>query len=695
MKDANRSGVQRFRLLPGEETDQGNNVKLRIIAASVFGVSLSFAGVSCANGPQAGQRAEAPARADNFRLVDNTGIAQDLLRLVDVKAIVVMAQLNADSTSRAAAQSLEELKTQNPDVAFLMINSSLVDTRESIAAEARAQGYTIPILDDDLQFAGEQLGFNTAGEARLIEPRTLRILYAGPVAAAGARLPAEGYLAEALAAVKAGSLPSSKTVDTKGSLIDFPERARGNEHLAISYATDIAPILERKCVTCHQVGGIGPFAMDSYEALRGFAPMIREAIRTDTMPPWHPDPKVGAFHANPDLTSHEARTLVHWVEAGAQRGSGDDPLVKAAHIAADWPLGRPDLIIDIPEFKLPASGAVDYQYPIVVNPLSERRWVRAASYLPGERRGVHHILGGYLSVPKGGGQEAMQRWEASYGDFAVGGDAFVLPPDIGIELPPGGGLNFQMHYTPFGKEATDRSRLGLYFYPEKEKPKFAMRHGRIIDAFIEIPPGEELHGETAYTKFDKDALLYAFFLHTHYRGRAARVELVTKSGARTTLINLPRYDFNWQRTYTFAEPVVAPAGSKVIVTYWYDNSVRNLANPDPRATVRNGEQSWEEMHYASFYYRWTGETTDKPFPQSPLQPAASLIAMLDGNLNETVEKGELGGMLEPVLGPRFAEFDKDGSNGLDEREIFAAAPLLMGVMRQLVQRSPTVPQTRQ
>ena len=670
-------------------------MRTQIFAASAFAILLSVAGVSCANRPEVSQRVEAPARADNFRLVDNTGIAQDLLRLVDVKAIVVMAQLNADSTSQAAAKSLEALKTQNPDVAFLMINSSLADTREQIAAEARAQGYTIPVLDDDLQFAGVQLGFKVAGEARLIEPKTLRILYAGPVTAAGARQPAQGYLAEALAAVKAGSLPVDATVEARGAVIDFPERAKGKEHLAISYATDVAPILEAKCVTCHQVGAIGPFAMDSYETVHGFAPMIREAIRTDTMPPWHPDPKVGAFHANPDLTSDEARTLVHWVEAGAKRGWGDDPLAKAAHVAPDWPLGRPDLVIDLPEFKLPASGAVNYQYPIVANPLSERRWVRASSYLPGERRGVHHILGGYVSVPKGGGQEAMQRWEASYGDFAVGGDAFVLPTDIGIELPPGGGLNFQIHYTPFGKEATDRSRLGLYFYPENQKPKFAMRHGRIIDAFIEIPPGEELHAETAYTKFDKDALLYAFFLHTHYRGRAARVELVMPDGEHEMLISLPRYDFNWQRTYTFAEPVVAPAGSKVVVTYWYDNSARNLANPDPKTTVRNGEQSWEEMHYTSFYYRWSGETTEKPFPQTPLQPAASLIAMLDSNLNDSVEKGELGGMLGPVLGPRFTEFDKDGSYGLDEREILAAAPLLMGVMRQLVQRSPPAPPTLQ
>ena len=668
---------------------QGNNVKFRIIGASVFGASLLVAGVALARN-ETPATAAAPRQVDNFRLTDNNGFAHDLRWLVDVKAIVIVSQLNGDPGSRKAGRELEVLKKAHPDMAFFMVNSAAADGRDAIAAEAKTQGYTFPVLRDDLQLVGEQLGISYAGEAYVVEPKTLKVLYHGPVAGAAKA----GSLAAALTDVSVGRTIAAADVAGKGTRIAFPERSRHAQHQAISYTKDIAPILEAKCVTCHQTGGIGPFAMTNYQTVKGYAPMIRETIRTRTMPPWHPDPAFGKFEHDEGLSPAQVTTLVHWVEAGAPRGEGDDPLAAQTRTAPQWPLGRPDLIIDIPEFKLPASGAVDYQYPIVVNPLSERRWVRAARYLPGERRGVHHILGGYLSVPKGGGQEAMQRWEASYGDFAVGGDAFTLPPDIGIELPPGGGLNFQMHYTPFGKEATDRSRLGLYFYPEKEKPKFAMRHGRIIDAFIEIPPGEELHAETAYTKFDKEALLYAFFLHTHYRGRAARVELVTKNGARTTLINLPRYDFNWQRTYTFAEPVVAPAGSKIVVTYWYDNSVRNLANPDPKVTVRNGEQSWEEMHYTSFYYRWTGETTDKPFPLTPLQPAASLIAMLDGNLNDTVEKDELGGMLGPVLGPRFAEFDKDGSGGLDEREILAAAPLLMGVMRQLVQRSPTALQTR-
>jgi mono/diheme cytochrome c family protein len=660
-------------------------MKFRIALVSVAAMAAAIgAGVSFADRADLPATISAPAKADNFRLVDNTGLAQDLRRLVDVKAIVVMAQVNGDKGSRKAAKSLEALKAKNPDVAFLMVNSSLADTREQIAAEAASQGYTIPVLDDDLQFAGEQLGFQVAGEVRMLEPKTLRVLYAGPVDKSGARKRAKGYLAEALAAVEANKAPMVASVSAKGAVIAFPERARRDQHAALSYARDIAPILEARCVVCHQDGGIGPFAMTNYDVVRGFAPMIREAVRTDTMPPWHPDSAVGAFHNNPDLTKDEARKLVHWIEAGALRGDGEDPLAKVAHVAPDWPLGKPDLVLDIPEFKLPASGAVDYQYPISLNPLKESRWVRASAYLPGERRGVHHILGGYLSNPAGSGQEAMGRWEASYGDFAVGGDAFILPPDIGIELPAGGGVNYQMHYTPFGKEATDRSRLGLYFYPEGQTPKYAMRHGRIIDAFIEIPPGEELHPEIAYTSFDKDALLYAFFLHTHYRGRAAKVELITPDGARKTLINLPRYDFNWQRTYSFAEPVLAPAGSRVAVTYWYDNSVRNPVNPDPTVKVRNGEQSWQEMHYTSFYYRWKDETTDKPFPRSAPNPAVMLMGQLDSNLNGGVERSELGGLLEPVLGPRFSDLDRNASGNLDGREIMSAAPLIMGVIRSLV-----------
>jgi mono/diheme cytochrome c family protein len=614
----------------------------------------------------------APAAVDNFRLVDHTGFAQELRRLVDVKAIVLVSQVNADKGSRRAAAQLEALKAAHPDVEFLMINSTPGATRAQIAVEAIAQGYTIPIMHDEVQLVGEQLGVTYAGETFLIQPKTLKVLYHGPVDAKGARKKAKGYLAEALADVTAGRPVAAASVAGKGAAIAFPERARRPQHAAISYASDVAPILEAKCVTCHQEGGIGPFAMSGYAVVKGFAPMIREAIRTDTMPPWHPDPLVGEFKHDQSLTHDEIRTIVHWVEAGAARGEGPDPLASVKRVAPEWPLGEPDLVIDVPAYTIPASGVVEYQYPTAPNPLTEGRWVKAATLMPGDRRGVHHILAGYISGEPKAGPASAGQWEANYGEYAVGGESFQVPDKLGIYLPPGGHMGFQLHYTPYGKEGVDRSKIGFYFYPEGETPERIMRHAVIADNLIELPPNTDRHTETAYLKFPKDALLYSVFLHTHYRGQAGKVELILPDGQRKPVVNLPRYDFNWQRTYDLVEPLLIPAGAKLLATYQYDNSVRNPANPDPNETVIWGDQSWEEMHYTSIYYQWTDETVEKEADATSQMRGSRLLGMMDDDLDEIVRPEEMKGRMGGMLKARFAELDVDKSGGIDEREILAA-----------------------
>src|SRR5690606_5164188 len=168
-------------------------------------------------------------------------------------------------------------------------------------------------------------------------------------------------------------------VPVKGAVIDFPGRsAKAKAEFAqISYSDTIAPLLEEKCVACHQQGGIAPFAFDSYEKVKGFSPMMREAVRTDRMPPFDADPHIGTFKDDKSLSSDEIKTLVRWIEAGAPRGSGPDRLAEVKHVAPDWPLGEPDLIVDIPAYTVPAGGVVDYQYPTTPNPLKEGRWLKA------------------------------------------------------------------------------------------------------------------------------------------------------------------------------------------------------------------------------------------------------------------------------------------------------------------------------
>lgn len=636
------------------------------ILAGVAGLALAGVIAGSAMAFRIDEAMPVATRADDFRLVDNNGFAQSLRRLVDVKAIVVMSQVNGDQGSRKAAKALEALKANHSDVAFMLLNSSMSDGRAEIAAEAKAQGYTIPVLDDDVQLAGEQLGVTYAGEAFVLQPKTLNVLYHGTVDGA----------AKALANIAAGKPVAVAEIKGKGTAIAFPERDRKAEFGKISYANDVAPILSAKCVACHQEGGIGPFAMKDYATVKGFAPMIREAIRTDTMPPWHPDPTIGKFKHDASLSNDQIKTIVHWVEAGAPRGAGEDPLAASASVAPEWPLGKPDLIINAPAYTIPASGVVQYQYPTAANPSTEGRWVKAASIMPGDRRGVHHILAGYIpGTPKKGPASAGQ-WEANYGEYAVGGESFQVPDGLGIYLPPGGYMGFQMHYTPYGKEAVDNSKIGFYFYPKGETPEKIMRHTVIADNFIELPPETDQHKEIAYLTFPKEALLYSVFLHTHYRGEAGSLDMITPDGKRTPLINLPRYDFNWQRTYDFVEPIKVPAGAKLVATYLYDNSVRNAANPDPKKTVVWGDQSWEEMHYTSVYYQWTDERVGAEADVTKDMRDGRLMGMLDDNIDGKIQRSEVRGRITSILSPRFDKLDTNKDGAIDMPELMAATDLM-------------------
>jgi hypothetical protein len=226
-----------------------------------------------------------------------------------------------------------------------------------------------------------------------------------------------------------------------------------------------------------------------------------------------------------------------------------------------------------------------------------------------------------------------------------------------------------MHYTPFGKEAVDQSKIGLYFYGENEKPDLMMRQSVVIDTTIEIPPGEARHQEIAYLKFPKDALLYSVFPHAHYRGVYTDVYLQTPDGKKTELMATPHYDFNWQREYEFTAPVRIPAGSKLVAHYIYDNSPGNRANPDPKTRVLWGEQSHEEMLYSAVRFRWLDETVEHQTNYDELMDQTRLIGMMDDDLDERLQPSELRGRIAEMIDPQFTALDRNEDGGLDLEEL--------------------------
>ncbi|MFZ5721260.1 MAG: hypothetical protein ACOY5Y_17505 [Pseudomonadota bacterium] len=634
--------------------------------ALISGCATEAGAPQAMTGGAANVTATAPASVDNFMLVDANLEAHELYRLSDASAVVIITQANGDAVIRGLAPTLKAMAaTYRPKgVEVLLLNSSLKDRREAILAEAEAAGHGLPVLMDVNQLVGESLGVRRSAEAYVVDPKTWTLAWRGS---------AEGAQA-ALDAMLAGKPIPAGANASKGALIDFPER--GRDHAAISYVKDVAPILEAKCVACHQEGGIGPFAMSSYEMVKGFSPMIREVIRTDRMPPYNADPHVGKFSDDKNMSPAEIKTLVHWIEAGAPRGEGADPLAAKRHVAADWPLGKPDLIIEIPAFKVPASGIVDYQRPAVANPLAsaEGKWIRATTVKPGDRQSVHHILTGWMSDMPANGQSSETRWRGSVGGYAVGSESTVYASNVGSYLPAGGAIGFQMHYTPYGKEAVDKSQIGVYFHDKP--PELMMRNVVVIDPSIAIPANTARHQEKAYVEFPNDALLYSAFPHAHYRAYSSDLWIQYPDGKKKLLLSLPRYDFNWQRAYTFAEPVKVPAGSRLIAHYVYDNSKRNPSNPDPTIKVTWGEQSHEEMLFTSLAFRWVDETAAKQVDSDARFAKTRLIGMMDENLDGKLQKAELKGQMGGMLSGFFARIDANGDQALDQDELARAQAML-------------------
>jgi peroxiredoxin len=661
-------------------------------AAALAVMALGYVGLNGAsfNGAEAAANAAmiSPTKVDNFQLTDQNLDSHELYRLADAKAVVLITQMDGCPIMRNIASAVKDLQKTyaGKGVEFMMLNSTKQDTREEIAAEAKEWGFDMPILMDKNQLVGEQLGVTRTAEIIVIDPKSWKVVYHGPIddRVTYERQKAKAdnhYAADALDAQLAGKTVKVAQRLTEGCLINFDLRDKAANFSKISYVKEIAPIIEQKCVACHQTGGIGPMELTSYEKVKGFAPMIREAIRTKRMPPFHAEPGIGSFHDDKSLSPDQTTTLVHWIEAGAQRGTGADPLAAVVHTAPEWPLGKPDLVLDVPAYTIPASGVVDYQRPYAVNPLTEGRWIRASTIKPGQRQGVHHILTGYMAeVPKDG-KVSESMWGTSVGGYAVGAESTIMAPDSGTFLPAGGAIGFQNHYTPFGKEAVDKSQIGLYFYDKQ--PKYMMHSAVVLDASIVLPANTERHTEIAYLTFPKDALLFSAFPHAHYRAHNSELKIRYPDGTEKLLLALPKYDFNWQRAYQFAEPIKVPAGSKLIATYIYDNSKRNPANPDPNLQVTWGEQSFQEMLYTALQYRWVDETSASRHPEyDAALMATRTMGMLDDNIDGKIELSELKGSVGAQLKANFALIDANKDGGIDATELATATSFQQRGQRQ-------------
>jgi hypothetical protein len=610
-------------------------------------------------------------RVDNFVLLDHAGVAHELYYERDARAIVLIVQGNG---CKVVHRELDAYKSLRDDYAargvrVLMINSNPADDRAAIAAEAAAQNIDIPILYDSAQIIGRSLELNRTAEVLVINPVNWEIVYRGALrgnvdSGAEEKTSGEPLVRNVLDQLVAGQTVAYQQVTSPGCDINL---AATEDEQTISYAEDIVPILDKNCLACHVEGGIGPWAMSEYRMVQGFAPMMREVIRTKRMPPWHADPEVGDWSSDAGMSDEETRILVSWIEDGAPRGEGEDPLTVLAQPKPRWPLGEPDLVLDAPAFDVPATGVVDYQFPVIENPLDRDVWVVAASVLPGDTKVVHHVLmGSAEQAPKENDRESV--FENYIMGYAPGNESAHMPEGTGVFVPVGGVYQLQMHYTPTGKATTDRTKIGLYF--AEEPPANFLRQQVVVNPALKIPPNVGDHEESAYFEFWDDAVIYSLVPHSHYRGRSSTFELEYPDGRSELILSVPNYDFNWQRTYRFTEPRQVPKGTKIIHRTVYDNSVKNPGNPDPEREVPWGLQSHDEMLYGSVSYAWVNERSDAPLHSRLTSDTAQWMGFMDKNMDGRVSKDEMPEGLRDSIGWwKWWLIDTDFSGGLDLSEM--------------------------
>jgi hypothetical protein len=420
--------------------------------------------------------------------------------------------------------------------------------------------------------------------------------------------PGRDYLRPALEALLAGGEVEAAATPAPGCPLPRYDAAGASPVAGgLTFHRDISRILQRRCEGCHREGGAAPFPLVSYEDVRGNRAAISRAVSEGLMPPWFARAGSGPWKNDRSLTAEERGALLSWIDAGCEEGDpGDAPLPK--RWPASWEIGAPDAVLASPRaFAVPAEGPVSYQYQTIDTAFDGDRWIRAIEVRPGRRQAVHHAQV-YLKYPEG---HPLAKDPKQVLAFISGLSGYMIPAgpgqwsltfggDQGLLLPKGASLVLQLHYNAIGIAFEDTVELGLRF--ADTRPAHPIEIWAVSNLRFVIPRGAAgVEVSETYTLPGRTRLL-AFQPHMHYRGRSFRIELALPGGGRRTLLEVPRYDFDWQIRYELAEPVDAPKGAALVVTGVFDNSAANARNPDPGADVSFGLQSTDEMMVG--YFTW-------------------------------------------------------------------------------------------
>jgi mono/diheme cytochrome c family protein len=568
----------------------------------------------------------------DFSLLDTAGVSHSLRSEPGRSALVCVFLSTECPIANGYVPELNRqflaLRESKSGVHFFGVISDPSTTRTRAAEHVAKFKYEFPILFDASGILAQVLKPTHTPEAFVFESGG-KLAYRGRIDDLYADIgkkrtqATQHELADAIAAVLAGKAPASSYAEPVGCLFEAWKKPAAASD--VTYARDIAPILQANCVKCHREGEVAPFPLVSFADASKRARQLARVTQSRFMPPWKPEPDFGHFLDERRLSDSELALIGTWVQAGAPQGNIDD-LPPPAQFAEGWQIGEPDLIVKMPEpFEIPADGRDLFRNFVIPSGAEEDKLVAAVEFRPGNRRVVHHSIfyldtsgiarkkdaadpgPGYASF---GGPGFLP--SGSIGGWAPGGTPQVMRDGVGRPLQKNADIVVQIHYHPSGKPEVDQSSVGIHFV--KQSPGTAVVPIMIVDRRLYIPAGEADHRMSGSYTLPYDVTFVGITPHMHLLGREMKVTATLPEGQVQPMIWIKDWNFNWQDQYQFAQPVRLPKGTRLDVSARYDNSDKNPLNPNtPPKIVTWGEQTPDEMFICFFLV-----STDEPSQQFPL-----------------------------------------------------------------------------
>lgn len=526
-------------------------------------------------------------------------------RLSDIRGkgglVIIMTSATCPVSKRYMPRiSKLEKQLAAEEIGLLLINPFSSEKTEQIQAQIGDAGIRAPYVHDKDQKLSTLLQARTTTEVFLLDAKHT-LIYRGALDDQyginyNLDAPRQCYLDHAINAMRKQEMPAIQATAAPGCELDLNKKTDANSS-HVTYHRDVARILQQHCVTCHRDGGIAPFALDDIDEVMDRAKVIKRVVTEGSMPPWfatgEKDPATSPWANDCSLSTRDKSDLLAWLDS-RDRPMGDPSEAPAPRsYPLEWSIGTPDLVIPLSRaYEIKADGFMPYALDVVDTQIPEDTWVTAYEILPSERDVVHHVL--VQVYPKGA--TARDRGEGAAGYWAIyvpGNGAYQYPQGFARKIPAGARVTFQIHYTPSGKAKKERLRMGLVF--AKSPPTYEVRTAAIANLKLAIPPGSARHVETKTQTVPFDMPILSLVPHMHMRGTAFKYEVINPNGKTETLLDIPRYNFNWQLRYECKRPKFIPRGSTMKITAVYDNSPNNKANPDPAKLVRWGQQTYDEM----------------------------------------------------------------------------------------------------